>query len=426
MKGAVVFVLLNQHLMKRFILIFFALGSFTWPSLAQRETYDILSFIPPPGWERKEQKDVISFLKTNPEQTSYCLIAVFDSRTGTDDLQKEFLTEWNGLIENDKHIKAPANPSIEKGENGWSVISGNAMSATSPPYLAELITMVGQSRVVSMLFYISDEKYMDEVKRFIADLKLVPIQNTTTTSTQSVTTVSTTPIGSTGNTTIAGIWRSLCNDGSDNVGITNASGTGYAAIYSSSGKLRTRQVILFADGTFCNYVLGGGYLNYNEQRRQDPNIWGVYRLNGSSGEIKLDGISTADPFIIQNGKMKYGKCEYEHLPWVENLRLNATYSVETDASVYKANNMNAEPIISFTSDGRFTDTGAVYYLNHVKGSSNDFADNKYGDGRYKIKMYTLSLYFDDGRAYHYTYQNLDGNVYNPLQIGVGLNWLNRK
>jgi hypothetical protein len=412
--------------MKQHALLLSAFVLFPLWAVAQRETFDLLSFVPPPGWERKTQKGVISFLKTNPEQTSYCLIAVFDSRVGTDDLQKEFSIEWNSLIEQDKHIAAPVAPTVEKGNNGWSAVTGNALSATSPPYLANLITMVGQGRVVSMLFYISDEKYMPEVKQFISEMKLVPVQNTTTINSQPTSAAPITTSTGTGNASIAGIWRSLCNDGSDSFGVTNASGTGYSAIYSSSGKLRVKQIILFADGTFCNYMMPGGYLNYAEQRTQDPNTWGIYRLNGNNGEVKLDGISTPYPFELQNGKMKFGKCEYEHLPWVEDLRLNATYSVETDASSYKANNMNAEPIIRFTSDGRFSDTGAVYYLNHVKSSSNDFSDNKYGDGRYEIKLYTLSLYFDDGRTYRYTYHNLDGNVYNPPQIGVALHWLNRK
>jgi hypothetical protein len=210
------------------------------------------------------------------------------------------------------------------------------------------------------------------------------------------------------------------------VGITNESGTGFSSITTTTGKLRVRHIIFFADGTFCHFIFPHGYLNYLDQRKQDPNIWGSYRVNEGSGEVKLDGNAAPKEFIIQNGKMKYDRCEFEHLPWVENLRLNATYSLETNPDKFKAGGMNAEPIIRFTSDGRFADTGAVYYLNHVKGSSKDFADNKYGDGRYEISTYTISLFFDDGRTYHYTYLNLDGNVFNPAEISIGLNFLNRK
>ncbi len=33
---------------------------------------------------------------------------------------------------------------------------------------------------------------------------------------------------------------------------------------------------------------------------------------------------------------------------------------------------------------------------------------------------------DDGRSYHYTYLNFDGNVRDPKNLSVGLNFLNKK
>jgi hypothetical protein len=374
------------------------------------------SFIPPSGFEKETREGVVIFTKNSPDRSSFCIIAVYGSRPGTGDLQKEFQLEWDDLIRKTKHTEAPAERQIERGDNGWSVISGRSIINLTPAYASLLVTYVGHGKVFSVLVNINADQFMPEATQFMKSLEIV-----------STPAASGTPSGAAVKSSgIAGMWRSACGDGTSVSGITNAAGTAYSSFSTTTGKLRVKHILFFPDGTFCNYVLGGGYLNYSEQRAGDPNIWGTYQLNGSSGQIKFDGLTTPDFFSVQNGKIMYGKCVFERLPWVEGLRLNATYSVETNPDAYRANGMNAEPVIRFSSDGRFSDTGAVYYLNHIRQTSSDYSDNKYGEGRYELKSFTLSLYFDDGRNYHYTYMNFDGNVYNPPQIGVAMNFLSRK
>ncbi|HQQ97953.1 MAG TPA: hypothetical protein PLX35_11850 [Cyclobacteriaceae bacterium] len=392
------------------------------PGIAQRETFDLWSFVPPSGWERTTNKDAISFLKYNSDKSGYCLIAIYDHREATNDVRKEFDIEWKSLIEDSKQIPTPASPSVEEG-SGWTVITGSNMSSTTPPYLANLISMVGEGKIVSALVFISDESFMPVVKQFIADLRLER-QTPVTTNAPSAATQgqSTQPNSQPG---ITGIWRSLCND---KTSISTVYNSNYETVsqLTTTGGLRAKHLILFSDGIMCSYPSGRGFRDHTEQRKEDPNTWGTYQFSSGSGQFKFDGLSTAYPFTIQNDRMQYEKCVYDHMPWVENLKLSGTWSVETNPEEYKAKGMNAEPVIRFGTDGRFADVGAVYYLNHIKGSSEDFSDNKYGDGRYEIKKYTLTLIFDDGRTYDYTYLNFDGNISNPKEISVGFNFLSLK
>lgn len=389
------------------------------PGFAQRETFDLLSFVPPAGWERSQNKDAISFLKYNSDRSGYCLIAVYDHREASNDVSKEFEIEWKSLIEDSKHIPLPPKPTVEQGKD-WSVITGSNTSSTQPPYVANLISMVGQGKIVSVVVFISDENFMTSVQQFISELRL---ENQTPTAAPAPPQVQTTQPQ--GQHTLTGIWRSLCNDKTSISTVHNAAYETVSQL-TITGGLRAKHLLFFEDGSVCSYPGGGGFRNHAEQRRQDPNTWGSYQFSNGSGQLKFDGLSTPYSFTVQNNHLQYGKCEYEHMPWQENLKLAGTYTVESNQEVYKANGMNAEPTIQFKLDGRFADLGAVYYLNHVKGSSSDFSDNKYGDGRYEIKEYTLSLFFDDGRSYHYTYLNFDGNVRDPKNLSVGLNFLNKK
>jgi hypothetical protein len=403
---------------KYFILTFWVLIAVVSRTSGQSETFDIVSFTPPAGWERKQQTSVLLFTKNTENPKAFCEIAIYKSRTGTNDLQIEFVNEWSDLIKKSKSIDVPVQRTVENGTNGWSLISAKALSQTTPPYESILVTIVGFGRVTSILFFVSDDKFMPEISAFLGSMKMVAPETPSVSSTIQQ--------PQRGTNTITGIWRSACDDKSSSMGVTNASGTGYALLSTSTGGLRTRHIVCFSDGTFCQYVTPSGFFNYPDQRAKNPDTWGVYHYDNGAGSVKLDGLASSFPFTVADGQMKYDGCLWKLLPSVEELQLNGTYSWESNPAIYKSHGMNSEPIIRFTPDGRFADTGAVYYLNHVKHESPDMSDNKYGDGRYEVKNYTLSLYFDDSRIYHYTFLNFDGNVSNPEQLSVGLAFLTRK
>lgn len=386
---------------------------------AQRETYDLLSFIPPADWQRKEQAGSISFTRFNNDQTTFGVVAVYASRPATADIQKEFEADWNALVKSMKHVDVPAARESNKGTSGWDVVSARA-TINDPPHEVLLISFYGFGKSVSIYAAISDDSYAEALKNFIASIQLIQ---------PSVQAQSPSVPGPAikGAEVMAGMWRSACNDKTDITSITNAAGTGFSYMSITTGGLRTREVLFFEDGTVANYPGTGGFTDYQKQRRGDPNYWGTWHYENGAGTVKLDGISTPDSFTLKGGVMSYSGCQFVKLPWVEDLKLNGTYTWEADPAKYTANGMKAEPTLSFTADGRFSDRGAVYYLNHIELSYNsDYSDNKYGDGRYEIRRHTLSLYFDDGRAYHFTFMNFDGNKADPPSLSVGMKFMTRK
>ena len=270
-------------MMSRTSLIFLLVALGVTGSFAQRETFDIISFIPPTGWERTGNKDVVAFTKYTDARTAYCTIAVYDSRPGTDDLQKEFLFEWNDLIKKSKQIELPAERKEIKGTNGWNAIAGEGISGTQPPYVAMLLSMVGFGRVASVLVYISDDQFEPEVDKFWTNMQMVqPASNPN----QTIAPAASLSTGN-GATKLAGIWRSACNDKTDISTITNSSGTGYSYWSMSTGGLRVRHMALFADGTINSYVGLYGFANSKTDRSQNPNIWGVYQYENGKGTVKF-------------------------------------------------------------------------------------------------------------------------------------------
>ncbi|MCY7291873.1 MAG: hypothetical protein LH615_06790, partial [Ferruginibacter sp.] len=52
-------------------------------TFAQNETFDLTTFTPPKGWDKKEGKDAIQLSKHDEKSDSYCLITLYKSTPGT-------------------------------------------------------------------------------------------------------------------------------------------------------------------------------------------------------------------------------------------------------------------------------------------------------------------------------------------------------
>ena len=124
-----------------------------------------------------------------------------------------------------------------------------------------------------------------------------------------------------------------------------------------------------------------------ELNRRD---WGTYTFSNGRGVLKMPYANI--PLRMEGNTLVITANQTDHrfynLPSVDGARFNGTY-VMSEA-------YGKIPAISFTTDGRFTDNGAIRTLSH---EYNDCINPGFqpGSGTYEVKDYTITFNYADGR-----------------------------
>jgi hypothetical protein len=118
--------------------------------------------------------------------------------------------------------------------------------------------------------------------------------------------------------------------------------------------------------------------------------WGTYTFSNGRGVVKMPYASI--PFIVKGNELIFTKNQtdwpFYQLPSVDGATFNGTYVMSA---------VNGQiPSISFTSDGKFTDNGALKQLYHEYIVCLNPAVTP-GAGQYTVKDYSIVFNYTDGR-----------------------------
>ncbi len=167
-----------------------------------------------------------------------------------------------------------------------------------------------------------------------------------------------------------------------------------------------RYLIMYEDGTFYHDIPWEGLAEFDRAKSQKDehqmDAWGKYTFNGKTGTWKYDRTTTApatEMKINAAGNLEIGMDTYYRINSVDGLHLNGAWTTYADPKDPDLKKGGVQPIIRFTSDGRFKDEGintkVFDFLFYGKGE-NEIAP---GEGSYDIKDFTLTLKYDDGRVH---------------------------
>jgi hypothetical protein len=121
-----------------------------------------------------------------------------------------------------------------------------------------------------------------------------------------------------------------------------------------------------------------------------PRNWGTYTFSNGSGMLQMPFANI--PFRAQGDKMIVTKNQTEwsfyKLNSVDGARFNGTYTM--------AKSYEMLPVITFTTNGQFTDKGVIRVLCHEGNTciNDGFAP---GSGTYEVKNHTVIFNYTDGR-----------------------------
>lgn len=142
---------------------------------AQKESFDIASFIPPTGWQRADSNGVLLFYdyKTNNEVTSFCQLLIFPSRTSKNTALKNFQEEWKNRIAKTTGSNAKPQTETEKTPDGWTNIKGVIpITQNGITYACMLITATGFGKTMSVRINIAGQDHLVQVESFLTNFDL--------------------------------------------------------------------------------------------------------------------------------------------------------------------------------------------------------------------------------------------------------------
>jgi hypothetical protein len=156
----------------------------------QKETFDIATYTPPPGWNKiASSASAIAYSVTDNRAGTYCQIAIYASTNSKGNLRADFESEWQELVV--KPYKPSSAPQLTPAESsdGWDAQAGAAPFEFNGAQSAVMIvTTSGYGWCMSIVIVTNTSSYQAEVEKFLEGVDLIkpgsnsqPVVNTSNT-----------------------------------------------------------------------------------------------------------------------------------------------------------------------------------------------------------------------------------------------------
>lgn len=151
---------------------------------AQKETYDLASFTPPAGWEKKYNNTSIVYSIVDKATKKWCQIAVYKTTASKGSIDQDFESEWNQIVRPLGVSTFPQDASAQD-MGSWKVKSGagsfpfNGDNATSM-----LTTITGNNVCLSVIGNTNNQDYIAQIQNFIGSIELTAPSGAQTPATQ--------------------------------------------------------------------------------------------------------------------------------------------------------------------------------------------------------------------------------------------------
>jgi len=202
-------------------------------ALAQQETYDLVTYTMPHGWQKQQAEGGVQLFVTDAKTGGYAIVIVTKAMASTGSAQGDFDSQWKSLLVNTVSSITKPVMAAPVQDNGWEIRSGNGNYVDGQVKgLATLLTATGNNQTTAVVVMTNTQQYQNDMLAFINSLKLKKIQ-------QKNEPVTTTSAGS-HPSSLAGLWVAYRSETS---GFMNGT-----PMYS--GGYFRNEYALHADGTY--------------------------------------------------------------------------------------------------------------------------------------------------------------------------------
>jgi hypothetical protein len=158
----------------RLLLIIAFLQIFIIGGIAQtKETFDLISYIPPKGWSKNAKSTVVGFTITDKSTGGWCQIGIYKSTNSKGSVQLDFETDWKELIAIPYKVTESPRVTEVPEADGWKIKSGGGkFTFNTKEATAILTTFSGYGKVVSIVATTNSNIYSGDLRNFISSIEL--------------------------------------------------------------------------------------------------------------------------------------------------------------------------------------------------------------------------------------------------------------
>jgi hypothetical protein len=351
---------------------------------AQTQTFDAVSFTPPPGWAAAQDQDHVTFTLIDSVARTYVMLAVYNSTAGSGDAERDFSSEWNELVGKSFSAGSAPRSSVGQSHSGLKFHEGGAQvkQQNGQPSYARLLVFPAGQRRFSVMLVATNEKALQarqpEIQSFIDSLRLASPLAATAKPAEAVG-GSVAPRPGSG---ITGVWMGF-------------------KTYVGDYEPHPRWYAFYEDGQVFEDIPRTGLVGFNREASKadsgQKNYWGRYTFVGGSGSITKPGVNY--PEVLQSegaDKLKVDSFHFYRCQAVDGLRLQGAWTSMANPNDPALDRWPAgqRPVFRFSNDGKFSDEGV--FATFLK--SGDPRLDAAGTGVYEVRDFTLILRFSDGRV----------------------------
>ena len=144
--------------------------------MAQKESYDLISFIPPQGWTKEEKQTLILYTIIDQQKRSWCQIGIVKSTISKGTIDRDFDSEWQELVVKNYNPQPAEKTEVLEAE-GWKIRSGSAMfSFKGSNAFAILTTFSGYGRCASIVITSNSQHYMNDIDALLGSVELQEVK----------------------------------------------------------------------------------------------------------------------------------------------------------------------------------------------------------------------------------------------------------
>lgn len=165
-------------IMKRlFLLISCSLFFLIDISAQKPETFDIISFKTPKGWQKEASRNAVQLGVEDSATGGSCLITMFKPLPGSNDSKVNFESAWETIVKETVSVSGKPQMQSPMSENGWTAESGLAQyEADGRKGIVLLVTLSGQNKMVNILILTNTDKFQQAIADFLESVDLPKVE----------------------------------------------------------------------------------------------------------------------------------------------------------------------------------------------------------------------------------------------------------
>ena len=146
-------------------------------SAQKTETFDIISFKTPKGWQKEVSGNAIQLGVEDSATGGLCLITMFKPLPGSNDSKFNFESAWETIVKEIVTVSSKPQMQQSQSKNGWTAESGFAQyESDGRKGVVLLVTLSGQSKMVNILILTDTDKFQQAIADFLESIDLPKVE----------------------------------------------------------------------------------------------------------------------------------------------------------------------------------------------------------------------------------------------------------